>query len=242
MEKERKVKVLSLIALVVAILGLTVAFAALSETLTIKGTAKVDAATWDIHFENLTCEDANLLGVDDPEDCSNYFHDDYFYVEEGAGKANENPTINGASIEDIDVTITKPNDLVVYYFTVVNAGDIDAKIDSVDISKLCESTSSPVESCDWDGNGTVSEDDIQKVHDNISFIPISFDVNNQGITQIKTGSILKPGERKIIAIFIGYRKAYFQNDEYQYEESTELPKRDLTFSDLNVTINYVQAD
>ena len=39
MEKERKIKILSIIALIIAVLGLTVAFAALSETLTINGTA-----------------------------------------------------------------------------------------------------------------------------------------------------------------------------------------------------------
>ena len=38
MEKERKIKVLSIVALIVAVLGLTVAFAALSQTLTINGT------------------------------------------------------------------------------------------------------------------------------------------------------------------------------------------------------------
>ena len=54
MEKERKVKVLSLAALIVAVLGLTVAFAALSQQLTINGSATVDAATWDIHFNNLS--------------------------------------------------------------------------------------------------------------------------------------------------------------------------------------------
>ena len=37
MEKERKIKALILVALVVAVIGLTVAFAALSQTLTING-------------------------------------------------------------------------------------------------------------------------------------------------------------------------------------------------------------
>ena len=52
MEKTRKIKIISLCALLVAVLGLTVAFAALSQTLTIKGSAAVNAASWDIHFEN----------------------------------------------------------------------------------------------------------------------------------------------------------------------------------------------
>ena len=52
MEKERKIKVLSVAALLVAVLGLTVAFAALSQTLTINGSATVNTASWDIHFKN----------------------------------------------------------------------------------------------------------------------------------------------------------------------------------------------
>ena len=236
MEKERRVKVLSLIALVVAILGLTVAFAALSETLTIKGTAKVDAATWDVHFENPTCEDANLIDVN-PEECSSVFKDDgSLYYEQAAGKVNKNPTINGTSIENIDVTITKPDDVVAYYFILTNAGDIDAKIDSVNISKLCESTSSSVESCDWDGNETVSEEDIQKVNDNISFYATMMGENDN---ILKSGTVLKAGERKMILVMIGYAKINFDG---QVEEATELPKRNLTFNDLNVTINFVQAD
>lgn len=54
MEKERKIKVLSVAALLVAVLGLTVAFAALSQTLTINGSATVNTASWDIHFKNLS--------------------------------------------------------------------------------------------------------------------------------------------------------------------------------------------
>ena len=54
MEKQRKIKVMSVVALIVAVLGLTVAFAALSQTLTINGTANVDAASWDIHFETIS--------------------------------------------------------------------------------------------------------------------------------------------------------------------------------------------
>ena len=53
MEKTRQIKIISLCALLVAVLGLTVAFAALSQTLTINGSATVNTASWDIHFKNL---------------------------------------------------------------------------------------------------------------------------------------------------------------------------------------------
>jgi anti-sigma28 factor (negative regulator of flagellin synthesis) len=54
MEKQRRIKILSLSAVIVAVLGLTVAFAALSTTLNIKGSAYLDAAKWGIKFQNLS--------------------------------------------------------------------------------------------------------------------------------------------------------------------------------------------
>ena len=123
MEKERKIKVLSLVALIVAVLGLTVAFASLSQMLTINGTANVDAASWDIHFENLTSDT-----IDD-------------------AMVNAEPTLSATKITGIDVTLTKPNDGATFLVDIVNGGTIDAKIDSVEISSLCTLQSS-VESCD----------------------------------------------------------------------------------------------
>lgn len=110
MEKERKVKVLSLAALIVAVLGLTVAFAALSQTLTINGTAKIEKATWDIHFNNLS--EAQKTG--------------------GAEVVTA-PTIqeNSTVIKTFDLKLTKPGDSVKYTFDVVNAGSIDATLSSV---------------------------------------------------------------------------------------------------------------
>ncbi len=106
MEKERKIKVLSLVALVVAVLGLTVAFAALSQTLTINGTANVDAASWDVHFENLTSNVA------------------------GDAKITKMPTLsnNNTYIGDFEVTLTKPGDSVEFCYDTVNDGTIDAVI------------------------------------------------------------------------------------------------------------------
>ena len=63
MEKTRKVKIISLIVLVVMILCLTVAFAALSQTLTINGSAAVNAASWDIHFEKTSGKETEVKGA-----------------------------------------------------------------------------------------------------------------------------------------------------------------------------------
>lgn len=215
MEKERRTKVLSLAALIVAVLGLTVAFAALSQTLTINGNASVDAATWDIHFETPYGSDATT---------------------QGAATINKTPTFNGTSITDIDVSITKPNDMAYWAFKIVNNGTINAKISSIEISELC-TIDSPVESCDWNNDGTVTQEDVDKVNNNISFV---FFRNDSDSVEFKTNDTLNAGEQVEAELMIGYFKADISEDIL--EESTELPKRDLTFSDLSVTINYVQAD
>ena len=48
-----KVQNIVLGVLAVGLIGITVAYASLSQQWTINGTAKVAAATWDIHFESM---------------------------------------------------------------------------------------------------------------------------------------------------------------------------------------------
>jgi hypothetical protein len=213
-EKERRIKTLTVIALIVAILGLTVAFAAMSKTLTINGTANVDAASWDIHFENLKS-------------------DTY-----GAPTINSTAVISDDGISNIDITLEKPDDEVDYTFDVVNNGSINAKIGSIEVSQLCTLESS-IESCDWDNDGTVTESDIEKIDENVSFI-ISYDDYNP----LNVGDTLNVGETKNLIVIITYGKLYLDSstNEYDYEEATEIPSRDLVFKDLSIKINYVQAD
>ena len=110
MEKTRKIKIISLCALLVAVLGLTVAFASLSQTLTINGSAAVDAASWDIHFEKTSGKETEV---------------------KGAATFTE-PTLNGTTIENFSATLTKPGDSVTYYFDIVNNGTVDAVVSSYD--------------------------------------------------------------------------------------------------------------
>ena len=110
MEKTRKIKIISLCALLVAVLGLTVAFAALSQTLTINGSAAVNAASWDIHFEKTSGKETEV---------------------KGAATFTE-PTLSGTTIENFSATLTKPGDSVTYYFDIVNNGTVDAVVSSYD--------------------------------------------------------------------------------------------------------------
>lgn len=118
MEKQRSTKIIAIAALIVAITGISVAFAAMSTTLNINGTAEMNTAEWDIHFENLTVETS--LG------------------EAGFQTA---PTIQSlTTIGNYEAKVTKPGDQVSFTFDVINAGSIDAKLDQLLINSVAGGT------------------------------------------------------------------------------------------------------
>ena len=215
MEKERKIKIISLCTLLVAVLGLTVAFAALSQTLTIKGSANMDAASWDIHFEKTSGKETEV---------------------EGAATFTE-PTLSGTAIENFSATLTKPGDSVTYYFDIVNKGTVDAVVSSSTINNNYYScigsaqSSSNWEKCkvwDFDNNGTLN------VADSSVFYTL-FDYNIYYVDsgkKLTSRDTLNAGETKHMKLVI----------EYRYE-ATELPKNNLTLTSSDpITINYEQKD
>ena len=131
MEKARKMKIISLIVLVVMVLGLTVAFAALSQTLTINGSATVNTASWDIHFENLTLSEKT-----------------------GTAEVSGTPSLTGTVISGVDVSLNKPGDKIVYEFDLVNNGSIEAKLTDINVNNLISESSYVQKIYDCIGNTT----------------------------------------------------------------------------------------
>lgn len=210
MEKERRVKVLSLVALIVAVLGLTVAFAALSQTLTINGSANMDTATWDIHIENLKV--GTIIG-------------DAQVITE--------PTISsdGKSIENFKVSLTKPGDYVSYTFDFVNNGTIDAENTNIITNGIDESSitseddipriaSALFAKADWDGDGVTTDEEKIKALQNIG-------TYHAGTSSSNIGEI-KAGNSKNITIAIFYE-----------DDSTELPKGEVELN-LNIQYVFSQ--
>ena len=116
MEKERSVKLLIISILFMLIAGLTVAFAALSTTLNINGTAYLDAAKWGIRFENLSSP--TRVGK---------------ATTTGTAKIEET---KAAEITDMNVSLSIPGDKIVYTVNLVNKGTINAKIDNIEKTQL----------------------------------------------------------------------------------------------------------
>ena len=118
MEKERRTKALVIVVLLIVIAGLTVAFAALSTTLNINGTAYLDAAKWGIKFENLS--EPVKVGTASTS---------------GTAKIEETKS---AEINGINVNLSIPGDKVTYTVDLVNEGTINAKIDNIEKTILTE--------------------------------------------------------------------------------------------------------
>ena len=116
MEKERRTKALVIVVLLIVVAGLTVAFAALSTTLNINGTAYLDAAKWGIRFENLSSP--TRVGK---------------ATTTGTAKIEET---KAAEITDMNVSLSIPGDKIVYTVDLVNKGTINAKIDNIEKTVL----------------------------------------------------------------------------------------------------------
>ncbi len=231
MEKTRKVKIISLCALLVAVLGLTVAFAALSQTLTINGNATVDSATWSVRF--LTSEEGGVGSFKVPSIETN-----------GDGTVDENVTITKTSITNVSLSVTKPNDMAMISDLFINEGTIDAKLVSYELPTLC-TTSSPVESCDWDNDGMVSKSDVDKVNENIYVVGFCQPIS--GSSMYKVGDVIEKQSGGRCSFGLMYAKiknleGFMNGDESSVEESTELPSRSLKFSNLSFKVNFAQAD
>ena len=48
----------------------------------------------------------------------------------GTGVSNSDPILDATTIDNINMSVTKPGDSVTYYFDIVNAGTIDAVLDT----------------------------------------------------------------------------------------------------------------
>lgn len=116
-EQKRKIVITSLTIIAISVLSLTIAYAALSETLTISGSGTVTATNWDIRL--LKSPHTNTAT---------------------GGATYTEPLINGTTIS-YSVNLTKPGDSVTLYVAVDNYGDINGEISSIaSATPICTSS------------------------------------------------------------------------------------------------------
>ena len=105
-----KVQNIILGVLAVGLIGLTVAYALLTQQLKIESTATVKAGTWDIHFENLSSSLTGKAALADTNQLA----------------ISSNSTTISGSVGVLSV----PGDSIVYTFDNVNKGNIPAILSS----------------------------------------------------------------------------------------------------------------
>lgn len=134
MEKDRSSKVIAIVALLVAVVGLSVGFAAFSSTLTISSSANVtpNSDTFKVVFSSndttLTTEavNGNVTGTGASATAATINND-------------TNPTISGLA-----ATFTEPGQKVVYTFYAHNSGEYEAFLKSVTYANVKDAASSKV--------------------------------------------------------------------------------------------------
>ena len=212
MEKTRKIKIISLCALLVAVLGLTVAFASLSQTLTIKGSAAVNAASWDIHFEKTSGKETEV---------------------KGAATFTE-PTLSGTTIENFSATLTKPGDSVTYYFDIVNKGTIDAVVSSYDFPlaiRECVNNNNAYSYCmnfDFNSDNYINGADYMTYQ--TMFISGLRDADTDN--GIGAKDVIKAGETKHMKLFFEYKDTATELPKNNLTLTSKNP----------ITITYEQKD
>jgi hypothetical protein len=120
------------------------------------------------------------------------------------------------ALTDFVATLSKPGSSVTYTFDVVNAGNYDAKIGSVTI---------PTPTCT--GTGDNADTDATNVCNYVTYTLTYADG-----TKINTNDTLNAGETKSLKLTLSYS---------DFTDETKLPSNDVTISNLQCAINYVQA-
>ena len=213
MEKERKIKTLTVIALVLLVLGLTVAFAALSQTLTINGSANVDAASWNVQF--------------DPES----FAMDY------PGDKVEKPEVTGTSITGFKAYLRKPGNSFRIWVNLVNSGTIDARLDSIVKNErpICTSLTGDEEDAQMVCDNLkvisflMSQEEMEEIAPNFDSEEEMFEYIIENGYSLKEGDVIKAGETQLFTYIV-----------YYDAKTSNTPDDNVSITGLDLTLNYVQ--
>ena len=178
-ENKKYLQLFSVLALVVAVLGISVGFAAMSQTLTISGQGKVTPANWDIKFTQATFDDN---GTDATATVD-------------ANSTPQKPTLSDTTFSNYEIVLTKPGDVGTYYVTVENQGDIDAQLTTANIGSSLVFTGSA-----QDAAVKAADEDI--VEANVTYT-VTWD-DDAPILNSGANIDLDAGDSRIIKIEVAY--------------------------------------
>ncbi|MBR3116307.1 MAG: hypothetical protein IKF36_00340 [Bacilli bacterium] len=134
MGNDNKVKNIILTVLVIGLVSMTIAYAALTQTLYIRDNQVTITTDWNVHF-------AHTHGATDAVASST--------GATSTATINQQPTLTDTVISGLRATFRKPGDKVTFQFDIVNEGGIDAKLSTATYATpTCTSTDQNVSSSD----------------------------------------------------------------------------------------------
>ena len=217
MEKNRKVQIIAIIALVVGIVGLSIGFAAFSSVLNIQTSANVkpDSSTMNVDFSSAEdkVEVAEIIPTATPNS---------LVTTNGVIDNSVDPTISKLS-----ATFTEPGQSVVYKFYAYNAGELNAYLKSIVFSNVANQNATKICTADQGTTNAL----VQKACEKIS---VKVKVGNELETSTGKASITghtlakENGEAVVITL--------------EYEAGTNRADGDFNVAFGNITLNYSSAD
>ena len=130
MERKRSSRIIAIIAMVIAVIGLTVGFAAFTRTLTIesKATVNTDESTFSVKLS------ATASTVDDKTPVTTSAKTDNIQTNSATIDNSTNP--KKPTIKGLGVTFTKPGQTATYTFYAVNDGEFDAFLKEITFANV----------------------------------------------------------------------------------------------------------
>ena len=217
MEKNRTVQLIAILALVVGVIGLSIGFAAFSNTLKIQSSANVtpskDTLNVDFSSSSTAVEADEITAVSDP-----------------LGLVTTKATIdntNDPTIKNLSVTFTEPGQKAVYTFYAYNAGELEAYLKSIVYANATGSNSNKV--CTAKEGTTDAL--VQKACNGISVkVKVGSEAEtNSGIANISNHSLAKNASEQVTVTL-------------EYAAGSDRADGDFTVNFGDITLNYSSVD
>ncbi len=217
MEKNRNAQVIAIVALVVAVLGLSVGFASFSNVLNIQASANVkpDSSTLNVDFSSSI--DSVTVAEITPTATPNSI-------------VTTNATIDNSAdptISNLSATFTEPGQSVVYKFYAYNAGELNAYLKSIVYANAAGSNATKV--CTAKEGTTDAL--VQKACENI-------------LVKVKVGNELETatGKASITGHSLAKKTGEMITVTLEYAAGAERTDGDFSVVFGNITLNYSSAD
>lgn len=192
MKRNRQTKILAIIALVVAIAGMSLGFAAFSSTLSISSSASVtpDSSTFSVGFyPDTTATLASAPAIDIIATTTGSASASSVMLEEGA------PSISG-----LNVSFTAPGESVTYSFYVGNSGEYDAYLRAINFNDITGASSNKVCTAGTDATDSL----VQAACDNIILTVNINDIAASSTNTTISGKVLTKKTFTPITVTIEY--------------------------------------